>query len=130
VSEDEAWQSLLRDALAVLALAPEEQVHVNGPGCVACDLLENFDHGRTLALANPSRLSKEQRELVDRIDSAIQGMEKGDVECGNDDIVRRPVWQQLRQLAAEALRSFGWQGVAVAPFQEVQPGVWQRPLAK
>src|SRR5262245_13945855 len=36
VSEVAPWQRLLRDALAVLALSAEEQVRVNGPGCVTC----------------------------------------------------------------------------------------------
>ena len=39
----EPWEMLLREALAVLALPPDEQVRVNGPGCVVCDLLEDFE---------------------------------------------------------------------------------------
>jgi hypothetical protein len=46
--EEEPWQRLLRDALAVPALPPDEQVRINGPGCVARELLDDFD--RTLAV--------------------------------------------------------------------------------
>jgi hypothetical protein len=127
VSEDVPWQQLLRETLVVLALPPDEQVRVNGPGCVACDLLEDFDHARTVALGNAPNLSDEQRGLLDRIDAAIQVMEQPDFECFNNEVVRRPVWQQLRERAAEALRVFGWEKVGVRPFVEIQPGVWQRP---
>ena len=40
VLEDEPWQMLLREALAVLALPVDEQVRVRVPGCVACELLK------------------------------------------------------------------------------------------
>jgi hypothetical protein len=129
VSEDEPWQRLLRDALAVLALPPDQQVRANGPGCVACDLLNDFDHARTVALGNAPGLSGEQRGLLDRIDGVMDGMQPPDFECFNDEVVRRPVWQELRELAAEAQRAFGWERVVVRPSAEVQPGVWHRPLA-
>jgi hypothetical protein len=127
VSEEEPWQRLLRDALAALALPPDAQARVNGPGCVACDLLNDFDHARTVALGNAPRLSEEQRGLLDWIDATMRGMEQPDVACFNDEVVWRPVWRQLRELAAEALRAFGWERVVVRPFVEVQPGVWHRP---
>jgi hypothetical protein len=129
VSEEELWQRLLRDALAVLALTPDEQVRVKGRGCLACDLLNDFDHARTVALGNAPALSEEQRGLLDRIDATMRGMEQPDFECFNNDVVRRPVWHQLRELAAEALRAFGWEQLVVRPFVEVQPGVWHRPPA-
>jgi len=129
VQEEEPWQRLLRDALAVLALPPDEQVRVNGPGCVACDLLNDFDHARTVALGNAPGLSEKQRGWLDRIDAAMRGMQQPDFECFNNEVVRRPVWQELRELAAEALRTFGWDRLTVRPFEEVQPAVWHRPLA-
>jgi hypothetical protein len=130
VSEDEFWQRLLREALTVLTLSPDEQVRVNGLGCVACDLLNDFDHARTVALGNAPGLSEEQRRLLDRIDATMREMQQPDFECFNNEVVRRPVWHQLRQLAAEALRAFGWESAVVQPFVEVQPGVWHRPLSE
>jgi hypothetical protein len=127
VSEDKLWQSLLRDALAVLALPPDEQVRASGPGCVACDLLNDFDNARTVALANVPKLSEHQRGLLERIDANMQAMEQPDFECFDTEVVRRPVWQIIRELAAEALREFGWESIVVRPFVEVQPGVWHGP---
>jgi hypothetical protein len=129
VQEEQTWQQLLRDALAVLAEAPEEQVRINGPGCVACDLLNDFDHARTVALGNAPSHSEEQRGLLDRIDGVMCGMQQPDFECFSNDVVRRPVWQHLRKLAVEALHAFGWERAAVRPFVEVKPGVWRRPLS-
>ena len=130
MSEEEPWQQLLRDALAVLALPPDEQVHVNGPGCIACDLLNDFEQARTVALGNAPGLSEEQRGLLERIDTGVRGMKQPDFECYNNEVVRRPVWQELRELAAEGLRNFGWERVIVRPFVEIQPGVWHKPHAE
>jgi hypothetical protein len=130
VSEEQAWQRLLRDALAVLALPPDEQVRVNGPGCLACDVLNDFDHARMVALADAPGLSEEQRGLLGRIDGAVRGMQQPDFDCFNNEVVLWPVWQQLRELAAKALRAFGWERAVVRPFVEVQPGDWERPHAK
>jgi hypothetical protein len=68
--------------------------------------------------------------LLDRIDAAMRGMQQPDFECFNNEVVRRPIWQQLRELATEALRAFGWERVVVRPFVEVQPGVWHKPHAE
>lgn len=124
--EDELWQRLLHEVLAVLALPPDEQVRVNGPGCVTCDLLENFDHAHTFAIGNALHLSEGQHILLDRINDAMRLMEPLDFECFKNDVLRRPLWQQLRALAAEALRAFGWERIKIEPFVEIQPGIFQR----
>jgi hypothetical protein len=90
-------------------------------------LLEDFDHARTVAIGNAPRLSEEQRRVLGTIDSVIRSMQGPDVDCFNNEVLRRPVWQRLRELAADALRQFGWAGAAVEPFVEVEPGVWRRP---
>jgi hypothetical protein len=118
-----AWR-LLREALTVLTLPPEEQVRVNGPGCLACDLLDDFTHAR--GLVPVAALPEEGRRLLEAIDVLVRTMQPEDRECFNDDVVRRPVWQRLREMAAEALRAFGWEGTEVRPFIEVEPDVWKR----
>jgi hypothetical protein len=130
VSEDEPWQRLLRDALAVLALPPDEQVRANGPGCVACDLSEGFYHAHSFALESALGLSDVQRRLLARIDTTFRTMTGPDIDCGNDEVLLRPAWQGLRDVAGEALREFGWQGSRVPQSVETEPGVWQRPLAQ
>ena len=128
--EVEPWQRLLRDSLAILVLPPDEQVRANGPGCIACDLSEAFYHAHAAALEGAPRLPNTERRLLSRIETALRTMHGPDVECGDDEIVRRAAWQELREMAAEAQRMFGWQDVVVQPSMEIQPGVWHRPLAE
>ena len=121
------WERLLREALAILALPADEQLRANGPGCVACDLLEEFDHARIVATGNEAGLSDDQRRSMEAIDTVMRSMEKPDFECFNNEVLRRPVWERLRMLAADALRLFGWEGAVVGPCVEVERGVWRRP---
>jgi hypothetical protein len=123
-----SWQPVLREALALLALPAEEQVLVNGLGCVACDLLYDFDLARTVATESP-RLSEEERRLLDEIDLVMQSMTEPDCECFDNEVLHRPVWEQLRQLSTEALLTFDWESAAVKPYIEGQPGVWRRSPA-
>jgi hypothetical protein len=117
--------------LVVLSLRPDEQLSVNGPGCVVCDLLEAFNHARRFAIETAgTAMSDAQRAVLDRIDSLVQAMEGLDIECGNDNAVRRPAWQELRELATSGLQEFGWAGAKVTPFVEEAPGVWSRPLSE
>jgi hypothetical protein len=123
------WQPLLREALAVLALPADEQIRINGPGCVICDLFEEFNHGRSVASEYGATLSEEQRRILYAIDAVLRSMPKADYECGNEDAIR-PLWQRVRELAAEAQRMFGWEGTVVEPFTEIRPRIWQRPPMK
>src|SRR5262245_2321777 len=56
-------------------------------------------------------------------------MQPPDPECFNGEVIRRPVWQVLRNLAAGALRELGWEGPGAQVFVEIRPGVWPRPPA-
>lgn len=128
--DEEPWQRLLCDALSLLALPHNEQVRVNGPGCVACDLLNDFDHARIVALGKAKNISEEQRKLLERIDSVMGGMQQPDLECFDIEVLQRPVWHDLRELAAASLQAFGWDRVVVRPFTEVEPGVCYKPYAE
>jgi hypothetical protein len=125
--DNASWERLLREALAVLSLSAAEQIRVNGPGCIACDLLNDFDHAREVATGN-APLSEGQVRILHAMDAVIRSMKESDIECFDHNILHRPVWTQLRQLAADALREFGWEGTVFKPFIEREPGVWQRPL--
>jgi hypothetical protein len=125
VADCEPWQALLCQALAVLALPDDEQVRVNGPGCVVCDLLNDFDHARMVAISE-GKLSDDQRRTLEAIDSLVRSMEETDRECLNNQVLRHPIWKRLRELAVDALRLFRWEGTVVEPFVEIRPGVWHR----
>ena len=119
------WQTMLREALAVLALPADEQVRVNSPGCVACDLLDDFDHARIVAVGE-ANLSSSQRRTLEAMEGVVRSMEPADLECFNAEVLRHPAWERLRELAANALLLFGWEGTVVEPLVQAEPGVWRR----
>jgi hypothetical protein len=124
--EEPGWR-LHRDALVVLTLPPDDQLRINGPGCVTCDLISDFDAARNFMVENAAALTEVQRLTLDRIKLAIDAMKPQDVECCNNEVIRRPAWQEVRQLATDALLTFGWDKVELDPYVEVQRGVWHRP---
>jgi hypothetical protein len=121
------WRSLLCEALVILALPADKQVRANGPGCISCDLLNDFDHALNVTVGNNPRLSDKQRHILSAIENVMDSMQGPDFECFNNEVLGRPVWQRLRELAADALKCFGWEGTEVEPLAEIQPGVWRRP---
>lgn len=130
VQEHEVWKQLLCNALAALAAPAEEQVRAFGPGCVPCELSEDFVHARLVTIDNAQDLSAEQRALLDTIDATLETLQPDDYECFNNEVVRRQVWQQLRDLAMSALRAFGWEKAKLLPATEIEPGVWIGPTTE
>jgi hypothetical protein len=125
--QKESWQRALGEALLVLSVPPDEQVRLTNPGCLACELLNDFDLARSTAIEVASAcLSPEKRRLLDRVDALLATMQGPDFVCFDNNVVRRPVWGELRALAVEALQAFGCEGLTVQPFVEVAPGVFRR----
>jgi len=124
---DVVWQTVLRDSLASLAAPADEQVRANGPGCVACDLFEDFENARRVAVES-GELSRKQNAILATITAEFSSMQPQDSECCNNYVLRRPAWEALRRLAATALFEFGWAGAAATPYLQVAPGVWHRKL--
>lgn len=128
MEETVSWQRLLREALAVLAAEPNEQVRLTLPGCVSCELLEDFDHARRVAMTYAgTALSHEQLTSLDQIRDALKAMNGPDVDCIDNQVVHRLAWQKIRILAKRSLRAFNWEGTAVLPYEEIEPRVWKRP---
>jgi hypothetical protein len=128
--ENEGLEGLLRTALGALALPAVEQVGLYGPACIACELLTDFDNARRAFLANRPEATKEQRRCLDEMDRIIGTMVRADFECWNKEIVRRPIWQEVREFAASALAAFGWSDVRVKPSVEIRPGLWIGPTSE
>jgi hypothetical protein len=116
----------LRDALVALSLPRAEQIRSIGPGCVACELLDDFDWAAGLCRTSCD-LSVDQSAGLDAIDSVINQMDEADCGCFDHDVLERAAWERLRGLARGALDVFGWSGASLEPFREVAPGVWRRP---
>lgn len=119
---------LLRDALVMLSLPPAEQQRLNGPGCLTCDLLEDFQLAWRVAREDSTvELTPEQLRALQEISQALDALSKEDCECFSLEAVSRPAWQAIREQAVVALPLLGWQDATVKPFTETSPGVWARP---
>ena len=72
-------------------------------------------------------LSNPQKEILYKIDSAMNEMSEDDYECFNNKVLDRQAWNDLRSLAEQALSEFHWGLKEINEPQEVKPGVWRRP---
>ena len=121
-------ERLLRDAVVSLSLPASEQCRVTAPGCVACELLNDFDHAcKCYARSCLDRLFPERSQVLADIDNAMALMSEPDYVCFEASVLNRPVWGTLRDLAAQAMLLFDWQDHVVSPHQKTESGVWQRP---
>jgi len=119
---------LLRDALVILSLAPTEQQRLNGPGCLTCDMFEDYQSAwRAVQHDSTTQFTLEQSRALQEISQALDALTKDDCECASPQAVCRLAWQAIRARAAVALSLFGWQDCTVRPFGETAPGVWTRP---
>jgi hypothetical protein len=128
--EEQGREQLLRTALALLALPSIEQARMYGPVCLACELLSDFQHARSVVLAKAPTLSDEQRHSLDQLELTIQTMVAADIECWNIEVIQRPIWQRLRELAVKALAAFDWSDVKVKPAVTISPGIRSGPSSE
>lgn len=121
-------ERLLRDAVVALSLPAAEQARVTMPGCVSCELLNDFDHAYQCYIqSGRSRSTSERAKVLNAINDTMKLMSDADYVCYDTSVLNRPLWGNLRQLASEAVRLFGWQDYSLSPYIEIEPSVWQRP---
>ena len=120
----------LKHALQALA-APAEVQLARYPEFVvkADELALEFDEALRLTLSAPRHgLSPEQLSYLVAIDTFLEKLGAGEMRdwAWTDAAVRGgPHWAQLRAVAAEALRAFGWPVEPPPP----NPDVWVRGAA-
>lgn len=120
-------RQLLQDALIALSLPADEQIRVTHPGCVSCELIENFTHGyQCFCQSCADELSDDTAALLTQIDDTIESLADDDCTCFDNTVMNRPKWAELRRLATRAIDAMGWAGFALKPYSEIEPGVWQR----
>ena len=98
----------MKNSLQLLACPPKIQLgqfpeFVHTPD----ELTLGFDDFRRALVGNfRTELTGEQLSCLDSIDRSLSQMPKG--YFSPDAVTNSPQWQQIRQLAAEALKAFGW----------------------
>jgi hypothetical protein len=120
------WQDLLRESLSILAMPAIEQCRLNSPGCITCELFEDFKNARMCAVGS-GELTAVQRLSLDRIEADFRDMPPSDCECRVDEVLHRESWERIRMLATDSLATFGWKIADVRSIVEVSPGVLVRP---
>lgn len=112
-------------ALIALTRPAEEQVRESWPGCVECELYEDF----VLYL----RVFREWWTVPDEKDAALDAVMRAvddaveqNHDCSDITLVERPAWDTVRAEAEAALRVLGWEGIEMTHFEWVQPSVLHR----
>lgn len=120
-------RELLRDSLIALSLPCDEQVRVTHPGCVSCELIEDFTHGyRCFSQSCADELSDDTSRLLNQIDDTIESLADADCTCFDNTVMNRPKWAELRELAAKLIDAMGWNDFTLKPYSEIEQGIWRR----
>ncbi|MCG8587380.1 MAG: hypothetical protein MI757_21960 [Pirellulales bacterium] len=117
-----------RFSLRALAAEPAVQVSAMSPGCVTCELYEDFVGylGPYLDRAG-NKLTASQREKIQAIVDALEGIADKDHECFDNETLATNSWREVRSIARMALDAMGWQREPAPRFKETEPGIWRRP---
>jgi hypothetical protein len=97
----------LKHSLQLLACAPEIQFrHFPDFVHVPDELALDFDNLRTACVGNfGSEMTAEQLSCLESVDQSFDRM-KG--RFTDDAVMNSPEWRDVRLLAADALKAFGW----------------------
>ena len=118
----------LRQALQALALPPAAQVRVLSPGCVTCDLYEDYQVAHRYYLAaDDIHPTPEQVESLTALSRILEEVPEEAWICFENACLHHPGWERVREAAQRALEAFAWPLEAPPEFEEDERGVWRRP---
>ena len=116
------------EALQVLGLPSAEQIRVTEPGCVTCELYDDFVFNHELFVeAFANELSDSQKEKLAYVLKKLEAIPDEGFVCFDMTALNQPGWDTVRVAASEALREMHWPEKAPEPYKETKDGVWQRP---
>lgn len=99
----------MREALTALALPAAEQVARAGKSCASCELTLDFYAALKECLDKVIlELSFDREQALGRLAAAVDALDETDTECFRPEALDRDRWQEIRQLAGDALDEFGW----------------------
>jgi hypothetical protein len=117
-----------REALQALALPAPEQIRVTVPGCVTCELYEDFVSNYSPFLqCYEATLSDIQKQQLRVASETLEAMPSESFVCFDESVLEHRSWAEIREVAASALFELGWSLEAPEEYVEFQPGAWQRP---
>jgi hypothetical protein len=114
--------------LQALALPASEQVRVTVPGCVTCELYEDFVGNYSPFLqCYEATLSDIQKQQLRNASETLEAMPSESFVCFDESVLEYHSWAEMREIAASALREFGWSLEPPQEYVEFESGAWQRP---
>lgn len=114
-------------SLKMLAMVPEQQIDKNGPGCITCDLYNDFEHYYRSYLAEfGASLDNVFREKLEKLFKFLEHMPEEDFVCFDNTMISRVNWNTVRDLSREILSLHKSSYEDILGYIEVSPGVWER----
>lgn len=121
--------SELRCAVQALSSKASDQIIACEPGCVICELIDDFELGMRLIEENYlSCLSETQKEHLRQLAETLNHPININHECGEYELLSGPVWEKTRAEAKIVLDDFGWPFEPPPSFKEIEKGVWKRKM--
>src|ERR1700749_4063587 len=111
--------------VCILALASDKQSQISysTPGCVVCDLTEDFEtYGKRCF--DSANYSIEQSELIGELNHLIDQFIELGYECFDTDVLDSEQWNEIRAKALYTLSGFGYSIMPLPQNVETRPGTW------
>ena len=127
-SEQNEWvRRELLITLKYLASEPDDVIEANGPGCVTCDLFEEYETISSAFLGEHGReIDFNQANQIKALATFMNEMPEDDFVCFDNSMLSRPNWNQVRQMSRDILSSFDVSWDEIPKYVEIEPGVWRR----
>lgn len=117
----------LLESLQALALPADEQVRVLQPGCITCELYNDFVSDLDLYRECCAHVLTEQQWVaLDQVVESLEAIPDEAFECFNNACLQHDGWGEARIVAQRALHELDWPLDAPPAYRETQPGIWRR----
>ncbi|GED14595.1 hypothetical protein AM501_06145 [Aneurinibacillus migulanus] len=110
-------------ALFALSLTKDKQIQYNSPGCISCDLIEDFLlYSR---LYEEKMQGKLNHDVLNAINSVREGIDELDMhDCFDNDDLDKAEWESVREISKKALIILGINNMDLPAYVEIGNGVW------
>lgn len=138
-NQDEYLERQFKKSILTFAADPLEQVISEIPGCITCDMAEEFDSYRTLYFVEQwSRFTTEQVDIINQIDHILSEYSGEAFQClffqSVDEIDMSMIsevlgseeWVTVRKLARRFIRSMKWESENLGRYVHQGNNIWKK----
>lgn len=113
-------------ALILLSLPKDEQIQKLSPGCITCELYNEYDSFLESYINNKELLENQKDKLL-HIKNYMDSMDNDKYfECFNNSVLDSKEWEHVRELAKQAIDLLGIEEIKIPDFEETEPGIFKR----